>query len=358
MILKNSIRYKLAPQTKFYDSMAADWKPFVMFHHFPNIRSKHCNTDVLGLRFNNFEENMDKHLSIFDEKITENKKIAVLVGNSGPFGEGATSDKKTVSSYLSKLSDYHFYNLCGRGFSGYQEISNFLLLVKRIKNLDRIVIVSGVIDSFLPYYVKDYDDNLVPTFGYNLFLKAMHNSARGWKNKIFKMIFGKVFSEGVNWNKINSLNWKQELFSNKNNLKNNKKNSNPDQNLENITDRNLMIWSTIAKGMDIKIDFMLQPVGSWCAKKLSSEEEKIFSEENQSKDLQRIYQYVDQAKYLFFKNILKKYTEKYDINFLDCNEIFNNKRFDKEWIFLSRFHVTDLGSKYIAEALIENLSLK
>ena len=30
------------------------------------------------------------------------------------------------------------------------------------------------------------------------------------------LIFGKIFSEGVNWNKINSLNWKQELFSKKN----------------------------------------------------------------------------------------------------------------------------------------------
>ena len=357
MIFKKSIKHVLAPQTKFYDSMSADWRPFVMFHHFSNIRSKYCNTDIFGLRFNNFEENNNNYTSIFDEKIVGNKKKAVLVGNSGPFGEGATSDQKTVSSYLSKFSDYHFFNLCGRGFSGYQEIVHFLLLVKRIKNLERIIIVSGVIDSFLPYYVKDYDDNLVPTLGHDLFLKAMRGSARGWKNKIFKIIFGKVLSEGINWDRINSLNWKQELFKKKNNFKNKENNLDPDQNLKDITDRNMMIWSTIAKGMGVKIDFVLQPIGSWCQKKLSVEEEKIFKEENKS-EMQRIYKYVDRQKYILFKNILKNCAEKYGINFLDCNEIFNNKRYDKEWIFLSRFHVSDIGSKYMAEELVENLSLK
>ena len=93
-------------------------------------------------------------------------------------------------------------------------------------------------------------------------------------------------------------------------------------------------------------------------RKKNNKEEKIFNEENKSKDLQRIYQYVNQKKYILFRDILKKCAEKYEINFLDCNEIFNNKRFDKEWLFLSRFHVTDLGNKYIDEVLLENLSLK
>ena len=37
---------------QIYDSMAAQWKPFVMFNQFSNIRSKYCNTDIHGLRFN------------------------------------------------------------------------------------------------------------------------------------------------------------------------------------------------------------------------------------------------------------------------------------------------------------------
>ena len=57
------IKYKLAPQTKFYDSMGANWKSFVMFNHFPNLRSKYCNTDINGLRFNNFKNEEVKMLA-------------------------------------------------------------------------------------------------------------------------------------------------------------------------------------------------------------------------------------------------------------------------------------------------------
>jgi len=118
----------------------------------------------------------------------------------------------------------------------------------------------------------------------------------------------------------------------------------------------LMIWSTIAKGMNVKIDFVLQPVGSWCTKKMSSEEEKLFNEENQS-DLRKIYKYVDQKKYILFRNILIKSCQKHGINFLDFNTIFSDKKFDEKWIFLNRFHATDIGSKLIAEELVKNLSL-
>ena len=105
-------KYKLAPQTKFYDSMAANWKPFIMFSQFPNLRSKFCNTDVNGLRFNNYNYK-NNFVSIFDENTKTNKKKAVIVGNSFSFGEGATSDSQTISNLLSENSDYHFYNLSG-----------------------------------------------------------------------------------------------------------------------------------------------------------------------------------------------------------------------------------------------------
>ena len=136
-----------------------------------------------------------------------------------------------------------------------------------------------------------------------------------------------------------------------------KEKANSDQNLKDITDRNLMIWAAIAKGMNVKLDFMLQPVGSWCTKKMSVEEEEIFDEENKS-NLFRIFKYADRQKYILFKDILKKSTEKYGINFIDCNEIFSDKKYDKEWIFSGRLHLTDKGNKYTAEALLKNFLIK
>jgi len=354
MIKKKIIKYELAPQTKFYDSMGASWRPFVMFNHFSNIRSKFCNTDIFGLRFNNLKNPKDK-ISIFDEASGKSKKAAVLIGNSTAFGEGASCDQKTISNYLSEMSDYHFFNFCGRGFSGYQEIQNFLLLSNKTNNLERIIIVSGLNDSYLPYYVKDFSNYQTPIFGYKAFQKAMKNSSRGWKNKLVQLFFGKIFKDEVNWSKVNSLNWHHELFEKKERLATTKKEITAEEHLKNITERNFFIWSSLAKGMNIKIDYVLQPVGSWSQKKLSDEEEKLFQEEKNFEDLKKIYQHVDKKKYEMYKDILKITAEKNGINFLDCNTIFSEKKFDKEWLFLSRFHLTDLANRYIAESLIKKV---
>ena len=44
------------------------------------------------------------------------------------FGEGASTDEKTIASRLSKITNYNFLNFSGRGFSGTQEIINYLIL--------------------------------------------------------------------------------------------------------------------------------------------------------------------------------------------------------------------------------------
>ena len=41
-----------------------------------------------------------------------------------------------------------------------------------------------------------------------------------------------------------------------------------------MVSRNLFLLSNISKSLEIKIDFILQPVASWCLKKKSFEEEK------------------------------------------------------------------------------------
>ena len=182
-------KYKLAPQTKFYDSMGANWKPFIMFSQFPNLRSKFCNTDVNGLRFNEYSDK-NKSNSIFEESLNENKKKAVIIGNSFSFGEGASSDSQTISSLLSKNSNYHFYNLSGRGFSGFQEITNFFLHLNHLKNIKKIIVISGCNDAFLPYYKNTYENFLEPTHGYKLFKSSMKKTARSWKNKFIKFLLG------------------------------------------------------------------------------------------------------------------------------------------------------------------------
>ena len=194
---KNRIKYLLAPQTKFYDSMPAKWKPFIMFNQYPNIRSKYCNTDIFGLRFNNLIDK-NKKISIFDQYPDSKKEGAVIIGNSLTFGEGQTSDQKTIPNILTENSKYNFYNLSGRGFSGYQELNNFLILKNKIKNLKKIVIISGLNDSILPFFIKDYESEQVPIFGYNRYTNVMRGSTIGWKNKFAKFLLNSFLKKKMN----------------------------------------------------------------------------------------------------------------------------------------------------------------
>ena len=65
--------------------------------------------------------------------ITIKKMVQLLLCNSLSFGEGQSCDEKTISSVLSKTK-YNFYNFSGRGFSGFQEIVNFLVFKNKVKS--------------------------------------------------------------------------------------------------------------------------------------------------------------------------------------------------------------------------------
>lgn len=354
---KKRIKYILAPQTKFYDSMAAQWKPFVMFNQFSNIRSKYCNTDIHGLRFNELK-NQNKECSIFDQFSDDKKDGALIIGNSLAFGEGQTQDSKTISNLLSKNTKYNFFNLSGRGFSGFQEIVNFLTFKKKIKRLKKIIIISGLNDSILPFFIKKFDEYQMPIFGYDKFNKVMSKASRGWKNNVFKFFFNKFINRRDEiWERVNSLNWREELFGKNYNFNQKDKDLTATESMREIMNRNIDLWSIIGKGMGIQVDYVLQPVGSWCKGKKTQEEEKIFLEEDQIPSLYNVYKHVEKEKYKEVKKLLKDFTDKNSLRFLDMNEIFNDQEYEDKWIFTSKFHVTDLGSQIIAENLSKKLLL-
>ena len=68
-----------------------------------------------------------------------------------------------------------------------------------------------------------------------------------------------------------------------------------------------------------------------------------------------IYKHIDIKKYNFMREILKKTTSQYGINFLDLNEYFSHDKFNEEWLFLSRFHFNDKGNKYLSDYLLSKL---
>lgn len=150
------------------------------------------------------------------------KKGGVIIGNSTSFGEGLTGDDKTISNQLTLNTNYEFFNLSGRGYSGFQEIVNFIIHFHKIKNLKKIIVISGLNDSYLPFLINNYNEDLTPIFGYQKFMNGMLKETLGWKNKIFKFFFKNFFKDQNDLNQINLLNWKDILIKKK--LKKQKKN--------------------------------------------------------------------------------------------------------------------------------------
>ena len=170
MFPNQSIRYKLAPQMRQYDSIKHFWKPFIMFFNEANIKSKVLNLDKFGLRFNDLNnlKNLDieTNNSIFNEKIfSQYKETAVLVGASTAFGSGASSDTFTIPSILSKKTNIHFFNLACSALSGFQEVILFQSFINFLTTTKKVVILSGLNDVVLINYLSNID----PTWGHHYF---------------------------------------------------------------------------------------------------------------------------------------------------------------------------------------------
>ena len=351
----NNILQQIKKNKEFYDLMQAEWRPYVMFNHNSNIRSKIVNTDIYGLRFNNLKKKYkNKSESIFKEN---NKKYCgVILGNSTAFGEGSSNDKNTISSILSKNSNIHFHNFCGRGFTGYQELMNLQLLIHKLKNLKKIIIISGLNDSIMPFYIKDYAVHNSPIYGYNLFKKAMESQVSSFKKKCLETFLKLFFFKKINYKALNRTNiFDQIKIINKINfLKTNRKENNINSYKE-IIDRNFNLMSILQKSTKAKVYFFLQPVGSWCSKEKTKEEKILFDDEKKNEKLQKIYKHVNKKKYLIVKNTTQSAAKKYKINYLDLNEALSSKKLNKNWFFISRFHINDNCNKVISDIIKKTL---
>ena len=67
-----------------------------------------------------------------------------------------------------------------------------------------------------------------------------------------------------------------------------------------------------------------------------------------------VFKKMDYDSYLKYKKILEDLTKKYNLKFLDTNVHLNSK-FDKEWLFVDRGHLTDRGNEIISQFLYSNI---
>jgi lysophospholipase L1-like esterase len=300
-------RYSIYPELFTYDSIGYLMTPNLNFINQPNFRSKMCNTDELGLRFNNY----DNQTSIFEENHL-NKEEILFVGGSTAMGMAATNDQNTIPSILSRKLDYHFYNFGVKACNGLQEILLFLLLANKLKKLKKIIIFSGINDLYFSLdsnFSKNFPGPTV--FGNQYFDLVKHENIL----KKFKRIF--------------TLNSKIRLGS--------------DQSLEMIISRNMNIWSKLSRGYDFEIIYILQPFLTWC-KNQSDLEKKAKAMDYGSNEMMK---FMDQS----HKNLSEILIKNCKLNYIKFYDINNNDFRNKEDMFVDRAHLTNKGFEVVSEII-------
>ena len=131
---------------EIYDNLGFEWLPFVMFTQMPSYRSKVVNTDEKGFRLNSKKEIENNNVFHNDK----DKKNILILGNSTAFGVGSTNDEATIAANLSD-STFNYINLAGRAHVGFQELISLFSNFDQIKNIKKVIILSGVNDFFMPY---------------------------------------------------------------------------------------------------------------------------------------------------------------------------------------------------------------
>jgi hypothetical protein len=347
-----NIRYKYCPQLKVYDEIGYRWLPSLMFMNRPNYRSKICNTDIHGLRFNSKNYIFSENSSIFDLKTDKNKSI--MVGSSTTFGVGSTSDEKTIPGILSDKKN-HVYNFGGRAFNGFQEIILTEMMINKLKNIKHIILYSGMNDIYMNYNDRFLISDPGPFYYSKTFLKNIEYSDLSFNRKILKLIFPNL---DIDYRNIT----KSELFRYLINFKNKKNKDDyfpfPKINLDDIVSRNIKIWKYLSKSMSSKITFFVPPFMPWC-KDLSCytiEEKEITrfinnsSENRNASDFDNI-----ESDYEKIIDLLSETCKKNGIDFFDCNQVFRQGQNKNKWLFVDKAHLTDYGNEIISEFILNKL---
>ena len=173
--------FKYLPYMKVYDDIESEWSPYLMLKQKNLITNDVFNTDKFGFRYT---DSFKKFTILDDIDKNENEEQIAVIGNSTAFGVGASSDKKTISSYLTNFSNKRVYNLALRTCNSFQELILFLQVLNKFNNLKTVVIVSGFNDVLIDKYVENKPLLNPPLFYQNRFNEM---------NKNLKKLFSKIY---------------------------------------------------------------------------------------------------------------------------------------------------------------------
>ena len=342
--------YKILPQMRDYDQLGINWLPYIMFTQSNNFRSESVNTDNYGFRFND-KSSMDKN--VLNEDI-KNVKKNILCGGSFGFGTGTTKDDKTISAQMSNNGSFTV-NLSGSAHTGFQEIITVISNLNSLQSVKKIIIFTGLNDLYInKNFGNIYPDSM---FFSSFFSDAMDKKILSTQKKLFQSLINFFSPNSINSEIIKKLNKKNILkfiFSKKFRSNFNDKNSFTDSFFENKIKRNFSIYKMISEYLDAEIEIYLSPYLFW-SKDLHSEEKKLveLTKKFYSKEIKKIYSLLNDNSYRFLVQILSKYSQINEFNFIDTNKFFKDNYSSTNWLFVDSVHCTDLGYKEISKMILK-----
>jgi hypothetical protein len=321
--MKNKI-YEIIPQMKDYDKIGKSWLPFIM-HFQKQVDTDSVKTDKNGFRYT---VNQDGELV---ELMNAN---SIIIGGSTGFGVGCTSDKYTLASQLCKKEN-QWFNMCGRSFNSTQEWIIFLLFLP--KKIDTVIIFSGVNNLTLSYLSKKSSPIYNAMFNQSDVEFAKTIALRKEKKMGFIKLY-RLTRESLNCKLENeSIEVKYE-------------------DIINCFERDIRIWKVIQRAYNFNLIFVMQPLAIWINKEFTEEEKQIFDmlDKLQRDSWEIVKSYLGDKKNKYLKDC-KRICEKNDLPFFNINELDSFKK--KEWLFVDKAHLTDLGVQRIREELKKEFSL-
>lgn len=343
-----NIRYKLVPQMKEYDRIGQIWLPYLMYFHMPNYSSNVVNIDSKGFRVTYKNSNR-----ISDFKNIEGWPICLLVGGSNAFGVGATSDKKTISSILSAYTDYLWLNFGGRAFNSTQELLLFLLYRHNLRDIKKIVILSGLNNLILFHLSRYYSKELGPFFYWNEYNRAMNYKVKSVK-RISAILSGIVYGNRRKRQTMLNSSVSSALFKPISDHEREK------EDLLSVFERDISSWKLLTESSGIELYFVLQPFSNWISKRLTNEEELLFQElDKHPRNVWRIIKdKINYELYIWLLKHIREICESSNIKFFDLNESISNEKLDGKWLYVDRAHFNDEGNQIISKILIEKVIRK
>ncbi|CAM3461004.1 GDSL-like lipase/acylhydrolase family protein [Paracidovorax anthurii] len=334
-----SARSRLTPQMaayaeKFADSGDVRWMPYLMYFHPASHRSPVVNTDASGFRHAPQKgENLSVHG--FDRS----RPVRLIAGSSTVFGIGASSDHWTLASRLGE-NDHRaepWLNFGGRSFNSTQELLLLVLNRHQLPPVREIVLFSGFNNLGLARLPGRLRGEHGAFFNCGEFFEALPPAKTPGLRGLGQRLFGTQPAGAEDDEAPPSLEAQVAYAAE-------------------LTVRHLHIWNLIARELQARLTYVLQPLSGWVRSQGCTEEEALFAE------LDEVGRFTEVYGDILTSDVCHRYADALaaamaplDVRFINLSPELSKRLPPDQWQFVDRIHFTDEGHDIVARLLLELL---